>query len=156
MLFISAVSFAQMMPDSTVQFVARWNVGDKYSYWCEEKKYEVYNGTDTVNVKKKSEIRIFEVIAKTDSTYQIRLTYKDSKSSDPNDQLADEIAKKVLGETQVLFSTGIYGNIISVDNLQELVQQKKNQVLFCDLPNSDYLWTPTPGGESWINKYKLF
>ena len=43
MLFISAVSFAQMMPDSTVQFVARWNVGDKYSYWCEEKKYEVYN-----------------------------------------------------------------------------------------------------------------
>ena len=26
----------------------------------------------------------------------------------------------------------------------------------CDLPNSDYLWTPTPGGESWINKYKLF
>lgn len=158
MLFISAVSFAQMMPDSTVQFVARWNVGEKYSYWCEEKKYEVYNGTDTVNVKKKSEIRIFEVIAKTDSTYQIRLTYKDSKSSDPNDQLADEIAKKVLGETQVLFSTGIYGNIISVDNLQELVQQQISLVdplidaVYDSLPEEQKSYTDKEAIKEWTLK----
>ena len=31
-------AFAQMMPDSTVQVVAYWNVGDKYLYQVENIK----------------------------------------------------------------------------------------------------------------------
>ena len=32
---------AQMMPDSTVQIVSYWQVGDKYAYTCERSSKEV-------------------------------------------------------------------------------------------------------------------
>ena len=49
-----------------------------------------------------------------------------------------------------------YYDGLRLDYLRQQEAEGKQQVLMCDLPNSDYLWTPTPGGESWINKYKLF
>ena len=47
---------AQMMPDSTVQFVAYWNVGDKYQYSFESISKEVDAQGDTTIVKESLEI----------------------------------------------------------------------------------------------------
>ena len=57
---------AQMMPDSTVQFVAYWNIGDKYQYNFETIEKEVDANGDTTIVKQSNEIIEFEVVAKTD------------------------------------------------------------------------------------------
>ena len=53
-IFVSALlgfaANAQMMPDSTVQFVAYWNVGDKYQYNFESIDKEVdANGDTTID-----------------------------------------------------------------------------------------------------------
>jgi len=78
--------------------------------------------------------------------------------------LEEKCFGRILGLTvaaQLLFCFWIhypvyYYDGLRLDYLRQQEAEGKQQVLMCDLPNSDYLWTPTPGGESWINKYKLF
>jgi len=66
-IFVSALlgvaANAQMMPDSTVNICAYWELGDKYEYRCSESSYSV-EGTDTTDVEHSSEIFTIEVIAK--------------------------------------------------------------------------------------------
>ena len=40
-LLMALSAAAQMMPDSTVQIVSYWQVGDKYAYTCERSSKEV-------------------------------------------------------------------------------------------------------------------
>lgn len=73
---------AQMMPDSTVQIVSYWQVGDKYAYTCERSSKEVDAQGDTTSRKYSMETMEFEVVGMTDETYQLKLSYKDSEYSD--------------------------------------------------------------------------
>ena len=67
---------AQMMPDSTVQFVARWNPGDKQVYDVSRTEYKV-SGKDTTDVEKFTQIMGIEVLSKKEDTYQLCITYQD-------------------------------------------------------------------------------
>lgn len=119
-------SAAQMMPDSTVQIVSYWQVGDKYEYSCERSSKEVDAQGDTTSRDYSMEIMEFEVVGMTEDTYQLRLTYKDAEYSDEMDQAIHDIMNEIAGNYNVLFSTNRMGALISIDNLQELTTSYKS------------------------------
>ena len=81
-LFWAGLAFAQMMPDSTLQVCAYWEVGDKYHYQVEESKFKVHNQTDTSDVELSAEILTLEIVEATDSTYRIRVSSDDFQHND--------------------------------------------------------------------------
>lgn len=114
---------AQMMPDSTVQIVSYWQVGDKYEYSCERSSKEVDAQGDTTSREYSMETMEFEVIGMTDEAYQLKLTYKDAEYSNEMNQAIHDIMHKVAGDYSdysVLFSTNRMGALMSIDNLPEL------------------------------------
>ena len=111
---------AQMMPDSTVQIVSYWQVGDKYAYTCERSSKEVDAQGDTTSREYSMETMEFEVVGMTDETYQLKLTYKDSEYSNEMNQAIHDIMDEIAGDYSVLFSTSRMGTLMSIDNLPEL------------------------------------
>lgn len=120
-LFLGSAAFAQMMPDSTVQVVAYWQVGDKYSYQVEQSTSKI-EGNDTTVVEKSAEILTFEVLEATDSTYRVLVSYDDFQHSDYARLRAHDALEKAFGKTSLQFITDIYGTyqrMILPENLQE-------------------------------------
>lgn len=124
---MSISAAAQMMPDSTVQFVAYWDVGDKQAYNVSTSEYKV-SESDTTEVEYSTEIRMFEVLAKTDSTYKLAVTYKDVHYSDPQMNLLYQIMTETSGDMKVILTTDQHGSIKSIDNLEELVSHQMKVV----------------------------
>ena len=76
-------AFAQMLPDSTVQVVAYWELGDKQKYQVETAKYRIAQG-DTTVVEKSAEIFEFEVVAADEEKgYRVKVTSLETQYSDP-------------------------------------------------------------------------
>lgn len=119
---------AQMMPDSTVQIVAYWEIGDKYAYNCERSSKEINAQGDTVSVEYSSEIMEFEVVGKTETSYQVKLTYYDEESSNPQNQLIQKIMSDCGANLPVLFSTDQHGSLISFDNIPQLAESFKKGI----------------------------
>ena len=122
--FIAGIipAFAQMSADSTtVQVVAYWQVGDKYTYQVEESRYKVDNGTDTTDVQRSAYLMTFEVVDATDTTYRVRVKSDDYQHSDYGmSALMDEISMN--GNIPHEFETDEYGAfkriIISEEDFQ--------------------------------------
>lgn len=112
---------AQMMPDSTVQICAYWSVGDKYDYYVEESTKKVNSQGDTVSNELSSRIMRFEVVGSTDSSHQIRLTYLDEKSTNPQNEQIYQISRALDLNIPILFSTDANGVLLSIDNLGDIV-----------------------------------
>ena len=110
---------AQMMPDSTVQFCSYWTLGEKQAYNLSTSEYRV-SGSDTTLVKSSTEIMIIEVLAQTDTTYQLGVTYEDVYYSDPEMNLMYRYMNENLGDIPILITTNQFGSIKSIDNLGEL------------------------------------
>ena len=119
-LLMALSAAAQMMPDSTVQIVSYWQVGDKYAYTCERSSKEVDAQGDTTSREYSMETMEFEVVGMTDETYQLKLTYKDSEYSNEMNQAIHDIMDEIAGDYSVLFSTSRMGTLMSIDNLPEL------------------------------------
>ena len=124
-LFAGVISaFAQMMPDSTYQVVARWNVGDKYHYQVEESKYKIINQTDTSDVELSAEILTFEVVDATDSTYRVRVSSDDFQHNDYQRLALHDDLLSQFGNIPYEFETNQYGTfkrvIISEEDLKSL------------------------------------
>ena len=119
-LLMAFSAAAQMMPDSTVQIVSYWQVGDKYAYTCERSSKEVDAQGDTTSREYSMETMEFEVIGMTDETYQLKLTYKDSEYSNEMNQAIHDLMDEIAGGYSVLFSTNRTGALMSIDNLPEL------------------------------------
>ena len=113
--------FAQMMPDSTVQVVAYWSLGDKYSYQVEGEK-GVISGADTTITEKSAEILTLEVVDETDSTYTLRVSYDDFQHSDYARMAANEAIEKIYGKTWFNVVTDTYGSFLRLE-LPESYQQ---------------------------------
>lgn len=111
---------AQMMPDSTVQFVARWNPGDKQVYDVSRTEYKV-SGKDTTDVEKFTQIMGIEVLSKKEDTYQLCITYQDVYYSDPQMNALYKIMTDTSGDMKVLITTDKFGAVQTVDNVQELI-----------------------------------
>ena len=110
LLCAAITAFAQMMPDSTVQVVAYWNVGDKYNFQVEESKYKVSNETDTSAVEKSAHLLTLEVVDATDSTYRVRVTSDDYLHSDYKRDAWQEDLTRQFGNTPYEFETDQYGS----------------------------------------------
>ena len=112
---------AQMMPDSTVQIVAYWSLGEKYNYQVEEEK-GVISGADTTIVEKSAEILTMEVVDETDSTYTLKISYDDFQHSDYARMAANEAIEKIYGKTWFLVVTDTYGSFLRVEVPDEYTQ----------------------------------
>lgn len=100
---------AQMMPDSTVQVIAYWEVGDKYSFQVEESKYTIQNGTDTSSVERSAHILTLEVVDATDHSYRLRAKTDDYMNGDyRRDAMTEEIIQQ-FGNLPFEFETNEYG-----------------------------------------------
>ena len=122
---IAVAAAAQITADSTkVQIRAYWEVGDSYTYNYSEDEYKI-QGSDTLEFATIVELHKYEVLAKTDSTYSMKLTYLDTYSSDADVNFMDSLYLAKYGPTEVLFTTDKYGTLQSVDNIQELTLRQQ-------------------------------
>ena len=92
---------AQMMPDSTVQVVANWEVGDRMDYTLLERQYTFDAEHNETQTSSTSQTLRFEVVDATDSTYTLSLRLDDI--SDPGD------------ETPLLFKTTRQGVLLDAE-----------------------------------------
>ncbi len=116
---MSISAAAQMMPDSTVQFCSYWSVGEKQAYNLNNSEYRV-SGSDTTLVESSTEIMIIEVLAQTETSYQLGITYEDVYYSDPEMNLLYGQLTESMGDKPILITTDQFGSIVSIDNLEEM------------------------------------
>ena len=118
-------AFAQMLPDSTVQVVAYWELGDKQKYQLESAKYQIAQG-DTTVVETTSQILEFEVVAADEEKgYRVKMTPLETRCSDPTKMAVEEAMQKHLGPVSYCFETGPNGEFLRVLPLEGLEEQKE-------------------------------
>ena len=123
-------ALAQMLPDSTVQVVAYWELGDKQQYLSESAKYKVDQG-DTTLVEKSVELLEFEVVAANEDGYRIKVTQLDGQNSDPIKSTLSEKWKERFGPEVYYFETGPNGEflrMLPIENLEEKVNLIKESI----------------------------
>ena len=107
-------AFAQMMPDSTVQVVAYWNLGDKQHYQVDNVKYKIVQG-DTTVVEKSAEILEFEVVAADEKTgYRVKVTTMESQYSDQTKEILNEKWNERFDPSVQYFETDPNGEFLRV------------------------------------------
>ena len=115
-------AFAQMLPDSTVQVVAYWELGDKQKYQVESNKYRIAQG-DTTIMEKSAEILEFEVVAADDEKgYRVKVTSLETQYSDPTKEAIAEAMEEQLSSTAYYFETDPHGGflrVLPVEGLEE-------------------------------------
>ena len=121
-LFAGIIStFAQMMPDSTVQVVAYWKVGDKVHYQSESRSYTVAEGDTTITKKSAGIFELEVVAADEEKGYRLKATSMDFQNSDPLVQTIDDKWRERFGAS-IFFETDPYGTferIVPFENLEE-------------------------------------
>ena len=124
-LFAGVISaFAQMMPDSTYQVCAYWEVGDKYNYQVEDSKYKVKNGTDTTDVERSAHLLTLEVVDATDSTYRVRVKTDDYQYTNQKKDALTEGLIQQYGNEPFEFETdefGVFKRILISDEQIEAI-----------------------------------
>ena len=116
---------AQMLPDSTVQVVAYWALGDKQIYQAESAKYKIEQG-DTTVVEKSASILEFKVVsADEEKGYRLQVTTLESQYSDPTQEAIDEAMLKLLGSDSFYFETGPHGDFLRVLPIEGLEEQQE-------------------------------
>jgi hypothetical protein len=118
-------AFAQMLPDSTFQVVAYWELGDKQQYQVESTKYNIV-GTDTTVVSKSAGIYEFEVVAADEEKgYRIKVTSLESMDSDPIKEALDTKWRERLGGEVYYFETDPFGTFLQALPIEGLEQQQE-------------------------------
>ena len=126
--FLSFLAGAQMMPDSTVQICAYWEKGDRVVYECQATTKQIdADGTETTK-NASSEIRIFEIIEETDSSYVIQTTYKDVFSSEVSLSMGADIVNRLSEGVVIQTLTDEFGSIQDVVNIEALAETMKRIV----------------------------
>ena len=102
---------AQMMPDSTVQVVAYWKLGDKQYYRYESTQFKIKQ-QDTVVAKRSAGIISMEVIsADEEKGYRLKVSTLESQESDPIAEALNEQIAKNFGAEDCYIDTDPYGTI---------------------------------------------
>ena len=118
-------AFAQMLPDSTVQVVAYWALGDKQKYQVETAKYRIAQG-DTTVVEKSAEIFEFEVVAADEEKgYRVKVTSLETQYSDPAKEAIEEAIQKLRGADAYYFETDPNGEFLRVLPIEGLEEQQE-------------------------------
>lgn len=127
-----STAFAQMLPDSTVQVVGYWSVGDKLQYEYECLDYKI-NGNDTTLTKSSYEVIELEVVAhEEDKGYRFKATYLVEDYSDPVVRILSNISAKYLGEPVYFFETdnlGAFSRALPVEGVDEIPEAMLQEVM---------------------------
>ena len=118
-------AFAQMLPDSTVQVVAYWSLGDKQKYQLESTKYKVAQGDTTVAEKSAQILELEVVAADEEKGYRLKVTTLESQYSDPTKEAIDEVMQERLGSVAYYFETDPYGGFLQVLPVESLEGQQE-------------------------------
>lgn len=131
-IMISAMYMsAQMMPDSTVQVCAYWAKGDHAEYQCKSHvTKELPDGT-VENVSSTSELRIFDVVEETDSSYVLKTSYKDVFSSLLSLQLGAEVFNKIAEADYFYTLTNELGTPQNIINIEETIESMREFIPLC-------------------------
>lgn len=127
--FLSVSLFAQMMPDSTYQVIAYWELGDSFSYTCKNQTIKKgSDGTESVE-DDSSEVWNFEVVGQTDSTYTMQLSFSDVvPTAEVSPGIETEVYRKILERCKMRFVTDEYGSILEFLDLTELLTEMVNSI----------------------------
>ena len=128
-LILSLSAFAQMMPDSTFQVVAYWELGDILSYTC--KNQTIKKGSDGIEHLEddSSEVWNFEVVGQTDSTYTMQMSFTDVvPTSELSPGLETEIYRKILERCKIRFVTDECGSILEFLDLADSLTEMLNSI----------------------------
>ena len=110
-MILSLSAFAQMMPDSTFQVVAYWDKGDAISYNCKSRNVRIMtDGTENEQFST-SDVRTFEVIDQTDTSYTLRMSYSDAFSSQLSEGLDSDIFSTLWSKEKIDFQTDQLGTL---------------------------------------------
>ena len=119
-LVVPGKASAQMMPDSTVQIIAYWEVGDQVDYTSLKREYDIDAEGNETQKSSSSETVHFEVVAATDTSYTLKVTYDDifdirtSEFSLTDEELAS------LPNPAYLIRTDEFGTFQGIENMEEL------------------------------------
>ena len=119
-LVVPGKASAQMMPDSTVQIIAYWEVGDQVDYTSLKREYDIDAEGNETQKSSSSETVHFEVVATTDTSYTLKVTYDDifdirtSEFSLTDEELAS------LPNPAYLIRTDEFGTFQGIENMEEL------------------------------------
>lgn len=117
---------AQMLPDSTVQVVAYWDVGDKMDYTYIERKYEMDAEGNETQVSSSSETFHFEVVAATDNTYTLEIRCDDLFDTDLLFKLTPEERARLKNEVPYRIKTTDLGTYLALENLDEITAEVRD------------------------------
>ncbi len=125
-LLCAAALGAQMMPDSTVQVIAYWEVGDKMDYTYVEKLFDIdAEGNETL-AKSSSQTYHFEVVESTDSTYTLQFF---ADNMDFGDQTPKLTARESASVPDMIYRfrtnhLGTFREIVDIDRSREILLQR--------------------------------
>ena len=119
MSVISIAAVAQMQPDSTFYIISYWEPGENCMYEYYKSEYEIHDG-DTTEVTFSRNLQEFKVLSATESSYQLSVDYLDEYSSDPKNNILNQMIIDANGDNRLVFSTDQHGAYLSVDNKDEL------------------------------------
>lgn len=122
-LFTAVGASAQILPDSTVQICSNWAVGEQYDYYVDKSVKKVNSQGDTTTNELTSMIMRFEVTGKSESAYQMQLTYLDEKSTNQQTELIYQISRESGVNMPIRFTTSQHGTLMSIDNLEEIAAE---------------------------------
>ena len=127
-LIVPTLSFAQLMPDGSVQVVAYWDKGDEFSYKCIDRQERVDDTGKVSLIKSSSEDLIIKVSDQTDSTYTLLLDTKDGFYSDTRVQSYMELLNSLGESSPIQLTTTSMGTVVSYDNLDVLVKETRDMI----------------------------
>ena len=113
---------AQMMPDSTVQVIAYWEVGDYADYAISQARYQVgKDEEETLTGSSERKIHI-EVVEATDSTYTLAITDPDAFSFGMGFDLRPE-DRETLPSLTYRVTTNQYGTLLRLEDGEEVYEK---------------------------------
>lgn len=119
----SIVSQAQVnSQDSTVAFIAYWNLGDKYYFDHKATEYRI-TGTDTVRTDHDTERFSLEVIDSTSHSYLLEyrcLAETHFTQDSLENQLLEKLQKELSQDIAIRIQTDEFGSIQKITNLKEI------------------------------------
>lgn len=117
-----------MLPDSTFQIVAYWELGDQLSYECKNSTIKKdQNGNE--QKEESSEVWTFEVLEQTDSTYTMQLSFSEISSlAGINPGLETEVYRKIPEYLKIRFKTDENGSMLEMLNLSESFAEVVNAI----------------------------
>jgi len=141
---------AQMMPDSTVQIIAYWEVGDQIDYVRIEQQYQIAGEEETL-ISSASESFRFDVVAATDSTYTLEITSMDGFNSSLLGLTEKEMA--TISEVPPLrIRTSQYGTFEAFENPDEILESLEEIIPVV----ADFTWRKlTPEEQESVDKNAL-